>query len=72
VGEYALADETYGELVRKLADRKFENIQPALRQNILTFFDASPKPPVAEVEREPTTIRQTQEALKQLRALKEL
>ncbi|GGF19795.1 zinc dependent phospholipase C family protein [Hymenobacter cavernae] len=70
VGEYPLADQTYGELLRKLADRKFENMQPELRQNILTFYDAKPKPPVAEDEKEADTIRQTQEALKELRALK--
>ncbi|HEX8349586.1 MAG TPA: zinc dependent phospholipase C family protein [Hymenobacter sp.] len=70
VGEYALADETYGELVRKLADNKFEKIHPSLRQNILTFFDANPKPPIAEDEKEATTIRETQQALKELRSLR--
>ena len=68
VGEYPLADETYGELVRKLAEHKFENIKPELRQNILSFFEHA-KLPAAEDEKEASTIRETQEALKELRAL---
>ncbi|WP_179197711.1 zinc dependent phospholipase C family protein [Hymenobacter crusticola] len=69
VGEYPLADETYGELVRKLAEHKFENIEPELRKNILSFFEGA-KTPAAEDEKEANTIRQTQEAIKALRATK--
>ena len=37
-GEYKLADETYAELVRKLADHNFEGVMPDLRENILAFY----------------------------------
>jgi len=69
VGEYPLADETYGELVRKLAEHKFENINPELRKNILSFFENA-KTPAAEDEKQANTIRKTQEALQELRAAK--
>ncbi|SMB90186.1 conserved hypothetical protein, partial [Hymenobacter roseosalivarius DSM 11622] len=68
-GEYALADETYGEWVRKLADKKFENISAPQRQNILTFFGDMSKLPVDEEEKETKNLEKTQEALKELRAL---
>ena len=42
-GEYALADETYGEWLRKLAGKKFEHLNPMARQNILTFYGTQPK-----------------------------
>jgi hypothetical protein len=69
-GEYGLADETYGEWVRKLADKKFESINPVMRQNILVFFGTAPKTPASEEEKEGDKQRETQEALTQLRALK--
>lgn len=69
VGEYELTDETYGEWVRQLADKKFEGVTPPVRQNILAFFDSSPKPPIDEDEKETKTREKTLEALKQLRAL---
>lgn len=37
-GEYGLADETYAELVTKLAKHEFNHITPELRQTILAFF----------------------------------
>ncbi len=37
-GEYELCDETYGDLVLKLVERKFESVSPALRADILRFF----------------------------------
>jgi hypothetical protein len=37
-GEYKLADETYAELLSKLAGRDFKDVTPDLRQNILTFY----------------------------------
>jgi hypothetical protein len=69
VGEYPLADETYGEWLRELAKKKFENITPALRQNILAFYGSSPKTPVSEEEKENSKQRETRAALAQLRAL---
>jgi hypothetical protein len=38
-GEYELADKTYAELLDRLAKRKFNNVTPAVRRNILAFYD---------------------------------
>ncbi|GAB3571391.1 zinc dependent phospholipase C family protein [Hymenobacter daeguensis] len=35
---YALADQTYGELLRELHKHQFEHLTPALRQALLAFF----------------------------------
>lgn len=70
-GEYPLADETYGEWLRKLARKKFENLNPAARQNILTFYGTQPKKPASEEERERNKPEATREALEQLRAVKQ-
>ena len=69
-GAYALADETYGEWLRKLAGRKFENLNPIARQNILTFYGTRPQAPVSEEEKEGNKQQETEAALKELRALK--
>ena len=37
-GEYDLADKTYAKLVGKLAERHFDMVTPALRENILSFY----------------------------------
>ena len=37
-GEYVLCDETYVDLVDRLAQQDTNNIDPALRQNVLAFF----------------------------------
>jgi len=66
-GEYALADETYGEWLRKLADKDFEHVTPVMKQNILTFFGSMPPVPASEKEREKDERRETQQALEQLR-----
>ncbi|MBC6607243.1 zinc dependent phospholipase C family protein [Hymenobacter sp. BT188] len=68
-GEYALADETYGEWVRKLADKKFDNISAPQRQNILAFFGDMSKLPVDEEEKEAKNLEKTREALKELQNL---
>ena len=68
-GEYPLADETYGEWVRKLAAKKFENLDPRARQNILTFYGNAPKATKSEEEQEGSKQRQTQEALTELKAM---
>jgi hypothetical protein len=41
-GEYALADETYTELLVKLEHRSFANVPEGLRQNILSFYGPHP------------------------------
>jgi hypothetical protein len=43
-GEYALADETYAELLEKLAARKFAAVTPALRRDVLAFYGQHPEP----------------------------
>jgi hypothetical protein len=37
-GEYALADQTYADLVRRLQHDKFAHLTPAAKANILAFF----------------------------------
>ena len=36
--EYTLADETYANLLAKLATQKFDGASPQLRDNILDFY----------------------------------
>jgi hypothetical protein len=43
-GEYALADETYAELLSKLADADFDGVPTALRRNVLAFYAQQPRP----------------------------
>jgi len=43
-GEYALADETYAELLEKLAARKFAAVTPSLRRDVLAFYGQHPAP----------------------------
>jgi Zinc dependent phospholipase C len=43
-GEYPLADETYAELLHKLASRHFEATPPALRRDVLAFYGQRPAP----------------------------
>jgi hypothetical protein len=38
IGEYPLTDKTYGDLVAKLQESKFNNLTVALKQNILNFY----------------------------------
>jgi len=42
-GEYALADDTYAELLHRLADRKFAGASTPLRKNIVQFYAAAPE-----------------------------
>jgi len=37
-GEYELTDQAYAKLLDKLAEHKFANVTPALRENILQFY----------------------------------
>jgi hypothetical protein len=50
-GEYALADETYAELLHRLANRKFAGVPDALRANILAFYAAAPNRTASRKER---------------------
>ncbi len=70
LGEYSLADRTYGEWVRELAKNDFKEISAPMRKNILAFFaDASSQPRDLE-EKEKENLEKTKEALTRLRALK--
>jgi hypothetical protein len=40
-GEYHLADDTYGELLEKLSDRKFADVSDALRVELRRHFGAN-------------------------------
>ena len=68
-GEYPLADETYGEWLRKLAKQKFEGLNPRARQNILAFYGKAPKATASHEEKKPGKQQETAEALAELRAL---
>ncbi|RYY11463.1 MAG: hypothetical protein EOO36_18975, partial [Cytophagaceae bacterium] len=46
LGEYPLADRTYGEWVRELAKNDFKGVTPTMQRDILTFFSNLPKEPV--------------------------
>ena len=50
-GEYPLADETWTELLHRLAKRKFAGVPADMRRNLVTFFAAEPNPPASRKER---------------------
>lgn len=69
-GEYAMADETYDELLGRLADHKFANVTSDLRANLVAFYgDLATLPTVTDAEQKRTT--QIRERLAQLDATKE-
>jgi len=47
-GEYGLTDEAYAKLLDKLADRKFADMTPELRKNILDFYSTADVPVFAK------------------------
>ena len=70
LGEYSLADRTYGEWVRALDKNKFKDISPLMKQNILAFFSDASSTPLDLEEKEKDNLEKTKEALGHLRALK--
>ena len=68
-GEYALADKTYGEWVRKLAKDKFAGVSLLMRANILAFFASAQAAPADKEEQEAGNREETAKALADLRAL---
>jgi zinc dependent phospholipase C len=62
-GRYLLADKTYSQLVRRLADNRFAHVTPALKANILQFFASG----VVRSEVKKKGWQKTQAALAQLR-----
>ncbi|MDD5542464.1 MAG: zinc dependent phospholipase C family protein [Acidobacteriia bacterium] len=51
-GEYTLTDEAYAKLLEKLSDRKFADMNPALRENILGFYQDLKTPEFAKKQPE--------------------
>ena len=73
---YVLADRTYGELLRELHQHKFENLTPALREALLSYFASGIPVPNRETDRDDDNAREarkyrrkTEQALVALRAL---
>ena len=50
-GEYALADDTYAELLGRLAKRDFKGVPDALRKNITAFYGSTTTKPASRRER---------------------
>ena len=73
---YVLAARTYGELLRELHPHKFENLTPALREALLSYFASGIPVPNRETDRDDDNAREarkyrrkTEQALVALRAL---
>lgn len=64
-GAYQLADDTYAQLLHRLASQHFKGTTPELRSNILAFY-ANLKAPIATKDNP----KQWQETLQNLAALK--
>jgi len=69
LGEYSLADRTYGEWLRSLAKDDFKDVKAPMRQNILAFFADGNYAPIDKEEKEKGNREETAKALAQLRAL---
>jgi hypothetical protein len=69
-GEYSLTDESYSNLLSKLADQHFAQLTPELKSNILAFYQ-DPQPP-AFAAKSPRKWRQTLANLAQLQAVQTL
>src|SRR5579862_6051773 len=68
LGEYPLADETYAELLDKLAQHNFTAVTPSLRKNIVDFY--SPQTPVQALvipDKNKVSWEKTQKELEELR-----
>jgi Zinc dependent phospholipase C len=52
-GEYALADDTYDELLGKLADHGFATVSDSLRANVIAYYrDIDPRPGATDAEQD--------------------
>jgi hypothetical protein len=65
-GDYSLADETYGELLERLSDQKFQGTPVALTRNIVSFYGDGPGPWVKDkkVRKRWTKVERTLEELR--------
>ena len=50
-GEYALADDTYAELLHRLSDQQFNGVSRTLKRNIEAFYAAAPDRTASRKER---------------------
>jgi hypothetical protein len=66
IGEYKLADETYGDLVEQLQFSKFNNLTEPLKKNILNYYDHLDTAALAK--RYPYNWEQTYAAIQTIRA----
>ena len=64
-GAYALADETWGELLERLDKHHFEGVDHVLRARVLAFYAARPEKPAAS----PTERRHRADLQRRLDAL---
>src|SRR5262249_18190938 len=73
IGEYGLADRAYSQLLDRLAGKKFENVSPELRDNILAFFGkpdpASAMKPGVAGKKDRDGLQKTQRELDQLKGI---
>jgi Zinc dependent phospholipase C len=65
-GEYALADQTYARLIAELANRRFKQVSPQLRENIVAYY-SNPEAPVV-TKRHPKKWKKLEAQLEQLKA----
>jgi hypothetical protein len=65
-GEYALTDKTYSDLLDHLAKRSFDQLTPALKDNIIGFYHDAPPPAFAAKHKKKWT--DTQQQLLQLQS----
>jgi len=65
-GEYALADDTYAELMKRLSKEDFGGVPAALRSNINAFY--APAPVATLTRKEAKRIQKIQEQLAELNA----
>jgi len=68
-GEYRLTDDAYAHLLGKLADARFSDVPPALRQNILHFYQ-DPSSAIS-TKRNPDDWNKALSNIEQLRLLRE-
>lgn len=65
-GQYKLTDKSYAYLVEKLADRHFDLLTPALRDNVVAFYGGLPAPTGTRQEKKDwAKLQQNLQALKQ-------
>ena len=62
-GEYDLADKAYSQLARRLYEQNFQDVTPALRENVLAYFTG----PAADRAEEKKDRRKTEVALAALK-----